>query len=83
MKKGFKIWLWIFVIHFVINMIYFLMDKLFWWVKDDYILILSPATIVCVGGGCGTGFLIFLMLISGLIISTILTGIILLFIRKK
>ena len=82
MKKGLKIWLWIFAIHFIINMIYILMETLFWWVSDDYFLILSPTTIFCAGGGCGMGSIIFLILISGLIISTILTGIILLFSRK-
>lgn len=83
MKRGFKIWLWIFVVHFIINIIYFLMHKLFWWVNDGYVLFLSPATIVCVAGGCGIGKLIFLFLISGIVISFILTGIILLFSKKE
>lgn len=82
MKKGLKLGLWIFAVHFIINIIYILMENLFWQVSDDYFLILSPATIFCAGGGCGTSSIIFLILISGLIISALLTGIILLFGRK-
>lgn len=83
MKRLYKLWLWIFAIYFIINLIYLFMAKSFWWVNDGYGLILTPTLIFCVAGGCGMLKLIFLILISSLIISGILAGIIWLFINRK
>lgn len=88
MKKVLKIWFYVFAAHLLINITYWMLLtsslRGVFDLKDDYMIILSPLMIGCAAGNCGTLGLLTTIILSGLVISFILTmPLIFLFTKKK
>ncbi|MEI6058582.1 MAG: hypothetical protein WCP89_02315, partial [archaeon] len=85
MKRGLKIWLWAYAVHFIVNVAYWLimtspLGRTLRF-KFGYMIVMSPLMIFCVdGGGKCIGLTI---IISGAIISAIITGLVLMFSKSN